>query len=159
MSTAQVSRDPPLEAAVELGVVDGVDEKRVVDGVERFTDVDRDCCRAERRFRAIEAYSDTGGGRKEGSSSGVSRAEAVLGRRRRRRERGGEKREETAFENFRGRAKEGNRAVGGGQEGGFTGFGNRDDKGLFPDTREVRFLDREVKEGGEVGDGASTEVL
>ena len=129
----------------------------MLDGVKRFADVDRDCCRAERRFRAIEAHGDTGGGRKEGSSSGVSRAEAVLGRRRR--ERGGEKRKKTSLKDFRGRAKEGNRAVGGGQEGGFTGFGNRDDKGLFPDTREVRFLDREVKEGGEVGDGASTEVL
>ena len=40
LSTAQISRDPPLEAAVEFGVVDGVDEKRVVDSVECFTDVD-----------------------------------------------------------------------------------------------------------------------
>ena len=76
---------------------------------------------------------------------------------------GGERRseegEEESFEDFRGRAEEGDGTVRGGDQGGFTGFRDRDYVGLFPDGGEVRVLDREIKERSEERGGASTKML
>ena len=84
----------------------------MLDGVERFADVDRDCCSTKRRFCFIEANGDTSGGGKEGSGGRVRGAEAML--RRGGRERGGEEGEEEPFKDLRGRAEKGDRAVRGG---------------------------------------------
>ena len=90
----------------------------MLDGIEGFRDVDGDSRCTERRFRSIETRGDAGDGRKEGSRGGVLGAETML--RGRDRERGREKRKETAFEEFRGRTKKRDRAVGGGNRRWFS---------------------------------------
>ena len=141
---------------MEVGVANLIEEKTMLDGVESFGDVYRDHCRAERRFSFIEAVSDSRDGGEEGCSSRVLGSKAVLGwgRGERRREEGKNK----TLKDLRGRAKEGDGAVRGGDRGGFTGLRDGNNKGLFPNRGEVRGLDREVKKRGEVGDGTSTKV-
>ena len=147
MSTAQVSRDPPLEAAVELGVVDGVDEKRVVDGVERLTDVDRHKRRASRRLALIETDCDSRNDWEKSSGGGAVFGVAVLGGGL---GKGGDKvGKNKTLEDFRGRAKKGDGAIGSREVGGFSGFGDGDNCGAFPDRGEFSVRDREVKQGSE----------
>ena len=47
---------------------------------------------------------------------------------------GKEKRAKEAFENFRGRTEKRDGAVGGAKVRGFTGFGYRENKGVFPNS-------------------------
>ena len=56
-----------------------------------------------------------------------------------------------AFKEFGGRAEEGNRAVRGGEVGGFSRFGDGEDKGMLPDSREVSGVEGKIKKGGEEG--------
>ena len=49
--------------------------------------------------------------------------------------------------------------VRGRDRGGFTRFRDGEDKGLFPDRREVRRIEGKVKQGSKVGNGAFTKML
>ena len=142
---------------VEVGVADLIQEEAVLDSIKRLTDVDGDRGSTERRFLLVETGGDPSDGREESSGGRVAGAETVL--RRRRRERRGQEREDKTLKNLRSGAKEGDGAVRGRVQGGFTGFRDRDYEGLFPDRGEVRGLYRKVKERSKEGDGATTEVF
>ena len=69
--------------------------------------------------------------REKGGDAGAVRGETVL--RGVAGEVGKKKRADESFEDFRGRAKEGNGTVRGAKVRGFTGLEDREDKGMFPD--------------------------
>ena len=67
--------------------------------------------------------------------------------------------ENETLEDFGGGTEERDGTVGCGEVGGFSGFGDGDDGGALPDGRELGVGNREVEEGGEVGESAGTEML
>ena len=142
---------------MEVGIADGVEEKRVLDRVESFRNVDGHSSCSKRWFGSIEAIGNARDGWKKGSGSGVVGTETML--RGGGRESRGEKRKDASLQKFGGGAEERDGAIGGRDKGGFVRFRDRDDESLFPDRREVSVEDREVKERGEVRDGTGTEVF
>ena len=112
----------------------------MLDGVERFADVDGIRRSPEKRFLFIEARCNSSDSREESSGCRVAGTEPML--RRRRRERRREEGEDQGLKDFRGRAQKGNGAVGGRKEGGFTRFWDGNYKGRFPNGGKVRVLDR-----------------
>ena len=60
-----------------------------------------------------------------------------------------EVRTDEALEDLRCGTEERDRAVRGGEVRGLTRFGDRDDKGLFPDRGNITGIKGEVEEGGE----------
>ena len=63
---------------MKIGVADGIQQERVLDGIESFRDVYGDSRCTERWFRSVEARGDASDGRKESSTGRVVRAETVL---------------------------------------------------------------------------------
>ena len=102
LPATQIGGRPTLEAWVEVCSVDGVEEKRVVDGIKSLTNVHGDHCRTKRWLVLVEAGRDSLGDRQEGGGGGTILGETVLslglGKR------GSEEREKEAFEDFGGRA-------------------------------------------------------
>ena len=84
-------------------------------------------------------------GGKESSYSGVVSSEAMLGRGVRKR--GGEVRKKKTLKDFGGRAQKRDGAVRRGKGGRFTRFEDRENESVFPDSREITVLDREVEQG------------
>ena len=56
-----------------------------------------------------------------------------------------------ALKNFRSRAEERNRAIGGTNVEGFVRLRDREDKGMFPDSGKIRMSKGEIKEVSEEG--------
>ena len=85
------------------------------------------------------------------------RKETVL--RGRNRERRRQKRKKTALKKFRSRTKKRDGTIRSGNRRWFSRFRDRKYQRLLPDGRKDRMTDREVKDRGEVGDGAWPKVF
>ena len=80
LATTEIRREPVDEVRMQIRSRDHLEEKSVIYAFERFRNVDGNRAGAKRRFLLIEAGRDAVGERKKRRSSGVLRAEAVLGR-------------------------------------------------------------------------------
>ena len=70
-----------------------------------------------------------------------------------------EKRKETALKKLRGRTKERDRTVRGGNRRWLPRLWDRENQRLFPDRRKNRVADRKIEDRGKEGDGAWPKVL
>ena len=119
----------------------------MVDAVKRLGKIySSDHC-ARRRLVLVESHRDFCGQRNKCRDRRAPWGEAVLGGGpgKVRKNEGADK----AFKKFRGRAEEGDRAVGGAHLGGVSRFKDREDEGLLPDGREIGRGKGEVKEVSE----------
>ena len=108
----------------------------MVDGIERLRKINCEGGGAVGGFTLVETSGNKRGEGEEGGGGGVHGAETMLGVVR------GQSKvkvgKDEALEHLRCRAEEGNGAVTTAEIGRFTGFGNREDDGLFPDIRDLR---------------------
>ena len=117
----------------------------MVDGVERFSKVKGGGDGAERRFVLVESGGDFVSERKKSGGAGAIGGKAALVWGARKDEE--ELRTDEALEDFGSRAEKGDGAVGGREVKGFTGFGDGDNKGLFPDSRDITGVQGEIEKG------------
>ena len=110
---------------MQISAADGIEQERVLNGIEGLRYVDGDSGCAKWWLWAIETSGNVRHGGKESSGSGVARAEAVLSGRDS--ERGREERKKQALQDFGGRAEEGDGTIGFGIKGWFSGFRYRED--------------------------------
>ena len=68
---------------MKVGIANGVEEERVLDGVKCFGDIDGDYGGAKRRLGGIKTIGDLGDSGKQGSNARVLGTETVLVRGRR----------------------------------------------------------------------------
>ena len=157
LAAPEVARKPGDEVRMEVRVADGIEEEWVLDSVECLRNINGHCSSSERWFGSVETVGHSREGWKKSSGCGVRRTKTMLrgGRRKSRRE----KRKNASLQELRSGTKERDWAIGGGDKGGFVMFRDSDDEGLFPDRGKVSVKNKEVKEGGEVGDGTTAKVF
>ena len=87
LAASQVRGQPMNQIRMEVGVANHVQEEAMLDGIERFADVDRNRRSPKRRFLFVEACCNSSDSREESSGCRVAGTEPMLRRRRRERRR------------------------------------------------------------------------
>ena len=125
-------REEAEDVRMEIKVGEHFKEYGVIYSIKGLRQISRRDHRAKGRFALVEPSGDFRCEREKGGYGGAAGAKAMLGR-------GfGKEREEVgtdeAFEDFRGRAEKGDGAEGGAEMEGLTGFRDRENEGMFPDS-------------------------
>ena len=131
-ASPQENGQPTGDVWMEIGSQKTIEKKGVANPIKGLREVCSGNHGAGWRLMLVEAARDHCGEGKKSGYGGAAWAEAMLegGFGKGREEQGANK----AIKDFRGGAKEGDRAVRGAKVEGFTRFGHREDEGVFPDS-------------------------